>query len=144
MRSLNQVGALCAALVLTLSVAGCAGSKMAKGPSDEEVVQQLSADFMAAVEAKDVDKLISYCSDDFESAYLGDKAAFKDFLNMAVGQGYLDGIDIDLDSAELVIEGDTATKYPVSVDGSFGSVTVEVQGKKTNGTWMISGIDVQM
>lgn len=144
MRHFKMVGTMCAALVLTLSVAGCAGNKAAQGPTDEELLQQMSTEFQAAIAAKDVDKLISYCSEDFESGYLGDKAAFKDFLDMAVDQGYLDEIEIGMDEGELVIEGDTATKYPVPVDGSFGSVTVEVFSKKVDGAWKISGIDVQM
>jgi ketosteroid isomerase-like protein len=144
MRYFKMVGAMCAALVLTLSVAGCAGGTMAKGPSDQELLDQMSTEFMAAVAAKDVEKLIGFCAEDFESGYLGDKAGFKDFLNMAVDQGYFDGIEIAMDEGELVIEGDTATKYPVPVDGSFGSVTVEVLSKKVDGVWKISGIDVQM
>lgn len=136
-----------AALAMVLGaalLAGCAGTQSAKGPSDRELIAQLQQSCLDAVANNDVAGLLALFSDDFENSYLGNKTSFESFLNMAKDQGYFDGIVIDMDGAELEIDGASATMYPVAVEGSFGQVTIEFVSEKRDGKWIITGMDLDM
>lgn len=131
------------ALGATLLV-GCATTKSAKGPSDEEQIAALQQACLDAVAANDVDALLSLFADDFDNSYLGNKTAFASFLQMAKDQGYFDGIEIDMAGAALTLEDDSALLYPVAVEGSFGFVTIGFDAQKRNGEWLITGMDLEM
>jgi len=131
-----------AALVATALLSGCA--TMGKGPTDEEILAQLTEECIAATIAKDLDKLMAYYSDDFSHYEFGDKAGLKEFMEGAKDMGYLDDLEVDLEQAETTIEGDTATIYPVEISGAFGSTEIEFTSKKEGDTWKIVGMDIAM
>ena len=131
-----------AALVAAAVLGGCATS--GKGMTDEELVAKLTEESIAAILAQDLDKLLTYYSDDFSHYEFGDKAGLKEFLEGAKDMGYLDGLEVSMEQAETTIEGDTATIYPVIIDGSFGSTEIEFTSKKEGDTWKVIGMDIAM
>ena len=131
-----------AALVAAAVLGGCATS--GKGMTDEELVAKLTEESIAAILAQDLDKLLTYYSDDFSHYEFGDKAGLKEFLEGAKDMGYLDDIEVSMEQATTTIEGDTATIYPVIIDGPFGSTEIEFTSKKEGDTWKVIGMDIAM
>jgi len=131
-----------AALVAAAVLGGCATS--GKGMTDEELVAKLTEESIAAILAQDLDKLLTYYSDDFSHYEFGDKAGLKEFLEGAKDMGYLDDIEVSMEQATTTIEGDTATIYPVIIEGTFGSTEIEFTSKKEGDTWKVIGMDIAM
>ena len=133
-----SIVALAAAAVL----GGCATS--GKGMTDEEILGKLTEECIAAALAQDIDKLLTYYSDDFSHYEFGDKAGLKEFLDGAKDMGYLDGLEVSMEQAKTTIEGDTATIFPVILEGTFGSTEIEFTSKKEGDTWKVIGMDIAM
>ena len=132
---------ICTCLMIVVA-AGCAGT--AKGPSDAELVQKTIDDCNAAAKAKDIDKLMTYFSESFQSsgsAYF-DKAGFKEFLDGAKQSGMLEGLEIDMKACKTAIVKDTATVGPVIVTVSMGSPELVFNAKKESGVWKITGAEI--
>src|SRR5690606_20370788 len=96
----------------------------------------------AAVTEGDLDTVMTYFSEDFEHYEYGDKAGWLQFQQDAKDQGYWDGIEVDGDDAEVKIDGDTASVYPVSVSGAFGTLTFEYILANEDGNWRVIEFDV--
>lgn len=122
-------------LCVALAAAGCAGG--GRGPSDEELIRGVINDSMAALVAKDVDKMLTAYAADFKNDQGMDLNGFKEFLNGAKEGGALDGMTSKTDEMTITVEGDTAKAAPVSVEGSFGALTFELQLAKRDGKWVI-------
>ena len=105
MRTISFLGAAVAILV-AVGLASCATT--AKGPSDEDLVQAMLVQFKAAMEANDLDAVVAMCAEDLESEW-GDKEGFVAFMEEAKGMGYLDGIEVIIEDAEIAVDGATAT-----------------------------------
>ena len=131
------VGAVAAALVC-----GCAS--MGKGPSDEELVMDVINAWAATLPEQDMEKAMTYYSEDFEHYEYGDKEGLEDFLEDAAAMGYLDDAETNLDEVEIEIEENTATVYPIELTAAFGSGTIELTlTKEASGKWMITGMEVE-
>ena len=137
------VAALIVAMVGCASTTGGGGAKAPKGPTDEEMIQQMMIDVMAALTAKDVDKMVSYYADDFTSDN-GDKAATVAFLNGAKDQGFLDGIVVKTDAMTIAVEGETAKVGPVNLEGAFGALGLNFGLAKRDGKWLVVSQSTQM
>ena len=138
---MRMMAGLMVVLGVALVFGGCASTS--KGMSDEELIAQKTEACLAAATAKDIDKLLTYYSEKFEHPQFGDKQGLKDFLDSAKESGYLDGLEIDMADAATTIDGETATVSPVYLSGSFGSASIDFTIAKENGTWMITGMDIQ-
>jgi ketosteroid isomerase-like protein len=126
---------LCAVAV----IAGCATSGGGMSAQDQ-IMKEVNA-WKTAMLAKDIDGIMAPFSGSFEHYEWQDKAGAKDFISQSIDMGYLDGIEITTDAAEVKVEGDVATVYPVDVTGSFGTVTIEFTFKKEADGWKITGLD---
>jgi hypothetical protein len=139
---------LVAAGVVAALVTGCASTgggaaKAPAGPTDQELIQQMMIDVMAALTAKDVEKMVSYYADDFTSDN-GDKAATVAFLSGAKDQGFLDGIVVKTDAMVITVEGETAKVGPVNLEGAFGALGLNFGLAKRDGKWLVVSQSTQM
>lgn len=125
--------------LVALLVAGCAGT--AKGPTDEEMITQRIQEGVAAIKAKNIDAFAGMMSATFSSSEVGDKDGLLAYLKNADSMGFLDGIEVDFSGSKTVIDGDKATVGPVVATGGFGSITLNFEGVKQNGIWVISGLE---
>jgi hypothetical protein len=142
----KQLG-VCVAVALL--VAGCVGA--GKGPSDEELIRMTADNVKAALEAKNLDLLLSTFAEDFEHPEVGGKEEARGMLQMGLDSGYADDGEVSLENMEIKINDDgTATVYPVDLSGPPGSISVElVLGKReiTNAdgkkqpAWLITTIN---
>jgi hypothetical protein len=143
MKTWNRVSQCLVVAALIVAMVGCASTtggggaaKAPKGPTDEEMIQAMMIDVMAALTAKDVDKMVSYYADDFTSDN-GDKAATVAFLNGAKDQGFLDGIVVKTDAMTITVEGETAKVGPVNLEGAFGALGLNFGLAKRDGKWLV-------
>jgi hypothetical protein len=149
MKTWNRVSQILVVAALIVAMVGCASTtgggkaKAPKGPTDQEMIQQMMIDVMAALTAKDVDKMVSYYADDFTSDN-GDKAATLAFLNGAKDQGFLDGIVVKTDAMVITVEGETAKVGPVNLEGAFGALGLNFGLAKRDGKWLVVSQSTQM
>ena len=133
-----------AAAVALATLCGCASLFGGGGPSDEELVAATLAGWKAGMEAQDVDKMMAQISEDFESQR-GGKPELKQMLQGAIDQFYLDGAEVDLEIAETMIEGETASVTSVGVETDMGAATMDMELKKeADGAWRITAIEFIM
>jgi hypothetical protein len=151
MKTWNRVSHILVVTALIVAMVGCASTtgggaaKAPKGPTDQEMIQQMMIDVMAALTAKDVEKMTSYYADDFTSDN-GDKAATVAFLNGAKDQGFLDGIVVKTDAMQINVDevGETATVGPVNLEGAFGALGLNFGLVKRDGKWLVKSQSTQM
>lgn len=126
--------------VLAVAIAAglCAGcATFGGGDDDAALIDAMLHGFEAAFVANDLDQIMSYYSDDFDSPDQGDKAAIREFLGGAIDQGFLEDAEVDRSEAEVNIAGATATVYPVEISAAFGSATLNLGLAKEDAGWKI-------
>ena len=138
----SLIAGVLVAFVGAVFLSGCATGP--SGPSDEELIKEAASGMTAAMVAQDLDKLMTFFSEDFENWEWGDKAGFKDFIGEAIDMGYLESAEVDMEDAEYKIEDGTGTVSPIELTASFGSATLEATLKKEGTAWLIVGMDVEM
>ena len=147
LKTWKQASYCLVAAALILGAAGCASTggavKAPAGPTDEELIQKMMIDVMAALTAKDVDTMVSYYAEDFTSDN-GDKAATVAFLQGAKDQGFLEGIVVNTDAMTIAIEGETAKVGPVNLEGAFGALALSFGLEKRDGKWLVVSQATQM
>lgn len=127
-------------LCLALGVmAGCATT--AKGPSDEEQLAGIMADWKAAIEAKNIDGIMKPLSEKFSGQNGESKAEMKDFVAGNISEGNLDGAKVDLASSATKINGEEATISNVRLATNAGAMTIEFSFKKeADKVWRIASL----
>jgi len=107
------------------------------GLSDKELVNTTMANWKAALIAQDLDKFMGSYSEDYESDRGFDKEAIRGFMERGIDEGFLDDIKVDIEGAEIAIEGDKAQVTPVVWTGGRGQMTMEFTLQKEGDTWRI-------
>jgi len=116
-----------------------AKKKGAKNP--KQAVLNVIKAYSEAAANKDIEGSMAYVADDFEHYEYGDKEGLKQFMVQAKDMGYLEGLEVILDNAEVEIEDGKAVVYPIDVTGAFGSVTFEYVLERKDGKWRITGLE---
>ena len=123
---------LTAALFVCLFFCGCQ-----RGPTDEELIGTTMNNWKQAFVAQDVDAIMVYYSEDFSSQEAEDKETMREFWTEAIRLGFLENIDINLETAQLTITDDTAEFSIIGVNGEEGMAFA--LAKEDNSTWRITG-----
>jgi hypothetical protein len=133
--------------VCPLAAAGicpmAAAAPCAAGPaaSPEELIMEGVKLFTTKITEQDVKGLMAAFADDFEHYEYGDKEGLQMFLEQAADMGYLEGLEVSLEDAEVKIDGDEASVYPIDAMGAFGTITLEFILGKKDGEWKITSMD---
>lgn len=134
-----------AALYLLLSQlqGGEAGEAAAadSGMSLEEQAKAGIQKFVNSASEGDIDGMMEFISEDFEHYQYGDKVGLRDFMSQAQDMGYLEGLEVDMDSMEIEEDGDVVILYPVEIMGIFGSATFEYVLRQEDGEWRVIEFD---
>ncbi len=136
MKAIGLNLAVCALAVIAF--AGCESTGGGGGVSDEEMIRSLVVDAMAALQAQDIETMVANYADSFESDQGGGKAETQEFLEGAKEQGFLDDIQVDLDSMVIEVDGTKATAQPIELEGAFGALTIEFELEKIDGRWQVT------
>ncbi len=126
-------------LVVLAALLVCGCQILGVGPSDEELVSATMADWKAALIAHDLDKLMETYSEDYVSTQGGGKDSVHEFLAGVIEQGYLDNVKVNLEDAQIMIEGDKANIGPVELTSDAGTYVLEYTLHKEEGIWLILG-----
>ena len=132
-------------VMVAMMAIGCATG--GGGASDEDQIQALLGAWEKACVAADTDAVMATISDSF--AHKGyeyeaaDKAGLAEFLDYAVDEGYLDGVEISFEDADVEIDGDSATIYPIDFLNDVGGATVELVAKKEKGGWKFADMIIE-
>lgn len=124
---------------LTLLAIGCATG--GSGPSDEELVQGVISQYLAALKAVDLDTALALCSADYQGTF-GDKEAEKVFLEDAKDQGYLSGMEFDVSDLAITIDGASAQAAGIVSETPMANADIELKLEKRDGAWVITGSEV--
>jgi hypothetical protein len=120
---------------------GCAIFK--KGPSDEEQIKALLDQFKAAAVAKDVTKVMTLVSDNFQHPEGGSKEEVKGLLEQGIDMGYADKAEVDLSVAKIEVKKDgTASAGPIPVSSVAGEATATLNFTKEKAGWFVTGVEV--
>jgi len=71
--------------------------------------------------AKDLDRLMATFSDNYVSARGSGKASMRERLAGAIERGFLDNVEVNIENAQIMIEGDKATFGPVEFVADRGT-----------------------
>ncbi len=117
----------------------------AQSEADFEASIKLAlADFKAGMESHDIDKIMAPISENFDHYEYGDKEMFKMFLEDTLSSGNLDNAEIDFESAEITIEEDRASVYPVEMLVSAATMTIEFTiEKEDDEVWRVTSLEVE-
>jgi ketosteroid isomerase-like protein len=124
-------------------VCGCQTTAKAKGPSDQELINKVVADWKAAATAKDLDKVMALYSEAFKHFEYGDKAGMKSFIKDAIDMGYMENAEVNTANMKITIEKDKANAYPIELKAAFGSATIKMALTKEAAGWKITGMDIE-
>jgi len=122
-----------------LAVTLCGCQTLGVGPSDEELISTTMAEWKAAMAAKDLDKLMATFSDNYISSRGSGKVAARERLAGAIERGFLDNIEVNIEDAQITLEGNKATFSPVKFVADRSTMMLEYTLQKENGTWLIMG-----
>jgi len=125
---------VCLGVLAVVLVCGCIGMR---GPSDEELIANTMTTWQEAIMAPDVETLMATYSEEYETSEVPDKESMRQFMEMIADQGYLDDMEVSMEEAETVIDGETATVSPVEIGTAMGSMTIEFTLQKEDGAWLI-------
>lgn len=122
-------------VVLAITICGC--QTLGVGPSDEEFISATMAEWKAAMVAKDLGRLMATFSDNYVSSRGNGKDSMRERLAGAIKRGFLDNVEVNIENAQIMIEGDKATFSPVEFTSDRGAMALEYTLQKENGAWLI-------
>jgi hypothetical protein len=120
---------------VALLVVGCqTGGKV----TPEDAIKAQVAKMKAAMATQKVPEIMTVFSENFKSDEWGDKAGMKDFIQQSVDMGYLEKMEVVTANMQIKVNGNTAVAYPIELNGSFGSITIELTFTKEAAGWMVT------
>jgi ketosteroid isomerase-like protein len=137
--NMRKVGLLRVGVVALMLISGCAGFD--RGPSDEELIRAVIEKWKAAAVAQDIDAQMTLLSESFQGSQ-GSKAETRGFMLQVKEMGYLEDTEVLLEEAEITIEGDAATAYPIGIETAMGTATVELRLTREAAGWAITGMNL--
>ncbi len=129
------------AVSVVLVASGCA--MLQGGPSDEEALHKLLETYTTAMQAGDVDTVIPLYSTSYETER-GDYEQSMERMRQFVPRFAERDIDLSTESAEVTVDGDTASVGPINFESERGGWnTTLLTAKEEDGCWRITGTEWQ-
>jgi len=123
------------AVLVAILVCGC----QTMGPSDEQLVTTTMTDWKASLIDEDLDKLMAVYSMNYVSTRGTGKDSMREFMTKAFESNFMDNVEINIDDAQTMIEGDKATYGPVEFISDRGTFRLEYKLQKEKEAWLIVG-----
>jgi outer membrane murein-binding lipoprotein Lpp len=126
-----------------LLFAGCATSTQednvssAAGDGPAALVNQ----WVAALQAEDVNAVMTHFSDRYNNPEYGDKQGARASVEQARVLGYLRGLQADTSAMEVSRDGAGVIAGPVRLRGAFGQYNVNLRLAEEAGAWKIVGTE---
>ncbi|MCP4610544.1 MAG: nuclear transport factor 2 family protein [Planctomycetes bacterium] len=126
-------------IVLVFVAVFCGCQAPVKGPSDKELINTTMTEWKAALEAKNLYRLMAVFSDNYVSSSGSGKVAMRERMAGAIERGSLDNVNIKIENAQLTIVGEQATFGPVEFTSDRGTLTIEYTLQREEDKWLIVG-----
>lgn len=126
-------------VLLFFAVVFCGCQTPVEGPSDKQLINTTMTEWKAALEAKDLDRLMAVFSDNYLSSSGSSKVAMREGMAGAIERGSLDNVKIKIENAKLTIIGDQATFGPVEMTSDRATLTIEYTLQREDDKWLIVG-----
>ena len=140
-RTMKRTTLLIGSLAVLTLWCGCA--TMGRGMSDEERVRAVLVEWKAAFAELDIDAIMEPYSEDYAGPRGTGKQEVREFIDRAIRQGSLEEMEMDIENAEITVDGDTAVAAPVTFSGDFPPMRLTLELKKEDdGCWRFAGSDV--
>jgi len=123
------------AVLAAILVCGC----QTAGPSDEQLISTTMDNWKASLMAEDLDKLMAVYSMNYVSTRGTGKDSMREFMNKAFESNFMENVQINIEDAKIMIEGDKATFGPVVFVSERGTFALEYNLQKEDGAWLIVG-----
>lgn len=124
-------------VLLVFAVVFCGCQTPVKGPSDKQLINTTMTEWKAALEAKDLDRLMALFSDNYVSSSGSGKVAMRERMVGAIERGSLDNIKIKIENAKITLVGDQAAFGPVEITSDRGTLTIEYTLQREDIKWLI-------
>ena len=122
-------------VLVVILVYGC----QTAGPSDEQLVSTTMANWRASLISEDLDKLMAVYSMNYVSTRGTGKDSMREFMTKAFESNFMENVEINIEDAKIMIEGDKATFGPVVFVSDRGKFTLKYNLQKEDGAWLIVG-----
>ena len=110
---------------------------------EKTVIAQLLIDLQNAFAALNLDKMMTFYSDEYNGRHGQGKEDVRQFVQQMIDQGALAGTEMSIEDIDINIKGDNAVVSPVKYTSGWGRMNIENTLTKENGTWkLISGRQV--
>jgi len=114
------------------------GMRALAPPADpEEAIRLALQGWARGLQSQDLDRAMLSYSEHFEHEEYGDRAGMREFLQQAKDLGYLSGMEVTLEDAEVRLRNGTAQVRPIELHGNFGQLTTAFTLRRENGHWRI-------
>ena len=123
------------AVLVAILVCGC----QTAGPSDEQLISTTMANWKASLIAEDLDKLMAVYSMDYISTRGSGKDSIREVMTKAFESNFMENVEINIEGAKAMIEGDKATYGPVEFISDRVTFTREYKLQKEEEAWLIVG-----
>ncbi|MDX9973455.1 MAG: hypothetical protein RBU21_10765 [FCB group bacterium] len=130
------------AVMAMVVLAGCA-TVSNKPPVDQKAdVMKVMEQWKHGMETKNVDEMMETLSKtSFTSADFGGDTDLLINTKNSIAEGSLDNAKVSFDQAQITIEDEKATVYPVHTEASIGEATLSFQLKREDGKWFIVNME---
>jgi len=123
------------AVLVAILVCGC----QTAGPSDEQLISTTMANWKASLIAEDLDKLMAVYSMNYISTRGSGKDSIREVMTKAFESNFMENVEINIEGAKAMIEGDKATYGPVEFISDRVTFTREYKLQKEEEAWLIVG-----
>ncbi len=134
-------------LVVLLGALVAAGCATTGGASDAEQIDAFLGEWAAAIVAADLDKMMATYSENFtHDGYeydAADKAALREYTQGSIDMGNFEDVELNVEDADVEIEGKTATVYPIEYSIAEGTITIELFLAKEKAGWLITDMAIE-
>ncbi|MHC4243059.1 MAG: YybH family protein [Planctomycetota bacterium] len=126
-------------VLLVFAVVFCGCQTPAEVPSDKQLIDTTMTEWKAALETRDLDRLMATFSHNYVSSSGSGKVAMRERMAGAIERGSLDNIKIKIENAKIMLVGDQATFGPVEMTSDRGTLTIEYTLQREDVKWLIVG-----
>jgi len=123
------------AVLVAILVCGC----QTAGPSNEQLISTTMTNWKASLIEEDLDKLMTVYSMNYVSTRGTGKDSMREFMTKAFESNFMDNVEINIEDAEIMIEGEKAVFGPVEFISDRGTFKLEYKLQKEEEAWLIVG-----
>ena len=135
MRSLQTTTIVATAMILSI----CIGCATMRGITPDKEVTIALADFQAALQAQDLEKIMEFYSNDFIDSQGANKDMVRSSMEGMASQDMLQSTTlVELEEGAITVNGDKTTITPLVIDSPMGKMIFHCTLKKeADGVWRL-------